>query len=251
MKYLKLLFFQFIVVHTFAQGPPITGDKAIMLSEGTFIVKTLTESLNTDGGDYFYAPLMIHYLPTSNFLTAVHIPYVSTPGESGESGLADIVVRGKYQFYRNDMKARTHRLALKSVHWIPTGVNTGIEDYGVGAYQTALTVISGYETLKHGIGAEAGYKYVGGDNTDYWIVNAGFGLPLLKQTYPVNQLNLYFEYNSEFFTDGRTLINYSQGIQYAKDQLTLDFALQVPLTQSDDLAIQRNYKLLMGARYIW
>jgi hypothetical protein len=248
MKFLKLLFFQFIAAYTFAQGPPITGDKAIMLSEGTFVVKTLTESLNTDNGNYFYAPLMIHYLPSSNFLAAVHIPYVSTPTESG---LADIVVRGKYQFYRNDMKARTHRLALKSVHWIPTGVNTVLEDYGNGEYQTALTVISGYETLKHGIGAEFGYKYVGGDNGDYWIANVGFGLPLLKPTYPVNQLNLYFEYNSELFNDGRTLINYSQGIQYARDQLTLDLGIQVPLVQSEELLIQRNYKLLIGARYIW
>lgn len=248
MKFLKLIFFQFIAAYTFAQGPPITGDKAIMLSEGTFIVRTLTESLNTDNGNYFYAPLMFHYLPSSKILTAVHIPYLSTPDESG---LADITVRAKYQFYRKDQKGKTHRLALKSVHWIPTGIETTFEDYGVGAYQTALTIISGYETLKHGIGVEAGYRYVGGDNTDYWVANLGFGLPLLKPTYPVNQLNLYFEYNSEFYNDGRTLINYSQGIQYAKDQLTLDLALQIPLVQSDEFINQRIYKLFVGARYIW
>ncbi len=248
MRFLKLIFFQFVAVLSFAQGPPITGDKAIMLSEGTLIVKTLTENLNTDQGTYFYAPLMLHYLPSSNFLVAVHVPYISTPEESG---LADIVVRGKYQIYRNDMKAKTHRLSLKSVHWIPNGVQTVFEDYGVGEYQTAFTLISGYETLKYGIGAEAGYRYVGGQNTDYWILNAGFGLPVLKPTYPVNQVNLYFEYNGEFYNDGRTLINYSQGIQYARDQVTLDLALQIPLVQSDEFVIDRNYKLLIGARYIW
>jgi len=249
MKYITLIILNIFVINTaLSQGPPITSDKAIMLGEGTLIVKTLVESLHTDQGTFSYAPLMIHYLPTSNSLVAVHLPYTSSPIESG---FGDVVLRGKYQIYRNDMKAKTHRIALKSVHWLPTGFDTGLEEYGIGEYQTSFSIISGYETLKHGIGNEIGYRYVGGDNPDFWMINAGFGLPLLKPTYPVNQLNLYFEYNSEWYTNGNKIIFYSQGFQYAKDQLTLDFAISLPLYESESIVIDRHYKLLFGARYVW
>lgn len=249
MKYIGILFINIFILHTsFSQGPPITGDKAIMLGEQTFIVKTLSESLKTDQGTFNYFPFMVHYLPTSNSLVAVHIPYVSTPTESG---MADIIVRGKYQIYRKDGKAKTHRMALKSVHWLPTGVKTILEEYGNGEYQTQLSLISGYETLKHGIGAEVGYRFVGGDNADFFKIDANFGLPVLKPTYPVNQLNFYFEYSSEWYTNGNKLIFFSQGIQYARDQVTLDFALQMPLLESGALPVDRQYKLLFGARYVW
>lgn len=249
MKYFGIVLINiFIVQASFAQGPPITGDKAIMLGEQTLIVKTLSESLKTEQGTFNYFPLMIHYLPTSNSLVAVHVPYVNTPTESG---MADIIIRGKYQIYRKDGKAKTHRMALKSVHWIPTGIKTVVEDYGIGEYQTQLSLISGYETLKHGIGAEVGYRYVGGDNPDFFKIDANFGLPILKPTYPVNQLNFYFEYGSEWYTNGNKLILFAQGIQYAKDQVTLDFSIQVPLVESGEFAIDRKYKLLFGSRYVW
>jgi len=239
-----------------AQGPPITGDKAIMLGEQTIIVKTLTEFLNTDRGIYSYAPFMFHYLPSSNSLLAIHIPFVSTPSITdiagqNESGLGDIVFRGKYQIYRNDGKAKTHRIALKSVHWFPTGFNSGLADYGVDEYQTSFTIISGYETLKHGIGTEFGYRYVGGSNRDFWVADLGFGLPLLKPKYPVNQLNLYFEYHSEWFTDGTENIFFSQGFQYARDQVTIDFAIQLPLVESENNFVDRHFKILAGMRYVW
>ena len=32
------------------QGPPITGDKPVMLGANTWLVKSLTEIRNTDGG---------------------------------------------------------------------------------------------------------------------------------------------------------------------------------------------------------
>lgn len=257
MKYTLILLISLVTaLSTKAQGPPITGDKAIMLGEQTIIAKTLTEFLYTDRGTYSYAPIMIHYLPTSNSLVAIHIPFVSTPSisnieEQNSSGLGDIVFRGKYQIYRNDGKAKTHRIALKSVHWFPTGFNSGLADYGVDEYQTSFTVISGYETLKHGIGTEVGYRYVGGENRNFWIADLGFGLPLLKPKYPVNQINLYFEYHSEWFTDGTENIFFSQGFQYAKDQLTLDFAVQLPLVESANNFVDRHYKILVGMRYVW
>ena len=56
-----------------AQGPPITADKPIMLGGNSFTTKTLTEIRYTQRGRFTYVPVMLHYLPTSNSLVAVHI----------------------------------------------------------------------------------------------------------------------------------------------------------------------------------
>ena len=249
MKQLAILILTiFIIQSTKAQGPPITGDKAIMLGEGTIIMKNLTRIIKTDHGNFTHAPLMLHYLPKSNMLLAVHIPYASSPDESG---LGDITARMKYQFYRKDQRGKSHRIALKTVHWLPTGFESPIPVISSGKYQSLLTVISGYETLKHGIGTEFGYRYISGDFPDFWVFNLGFGLPLLKQVYPVNQLNLYFEYDTEWFTNGEKNIFFAQGIQYAKRRITLDLALQIPLVRNELALIRRDYTLFFGARYIY
>lgn len=249
MKQLAILILTiFIIQSTKAQGPPITGDKAIMLGEGTIIVKTLTRIMKSDQGTFVHAPLMLHYLPNSDLLFAVHLPFASSPDQSG---FGDLTVRGKYQFYRKDQKGKTHRFALKSVHWLPTGFETPIPDISAGVYQSSFSVISGYETLKHGIGTEFGYRYVGGEFTDFWVFNLGFGVPLLKQVYPVNQLNLYFEYDSEWFTNGEKNIFFAQGIQYARDQVTIEMAVQIPLVRNKLAAVKRDYTLFLGARYVY
>lgn len=247
MKYItSLILTIFIIQSTAAQGPPITGDKAIMLGEGTIIVKNLTRIIHSDEGNYTHAPLMLHYLPKSNMLLALHIPYASTPEESG---LGDITARMKYQIYRKDMRGKSHRIALKNVHWLPTGFESPIPVISSGKYQTLISVISGYETLKHGIGTEIGYRYIGGDFPDFWVFNLGFGLPLLKQVYPVNQLNLYFEYDSEWFSNGEKNIFYAQGLQYARKRITLDLAIQWPLVRNELAAVRRDYTVFLGARY--
>jgi len=247
MKYIASLILTIFIIHSSAaQGPPITGDKAIMLGEGTVIAKTLTRIIHSDQGNYTHAPLMLHYLPKSNMLVALHIPYASSPEESG---LGDLTARMKYQVYRKDKRGKSHRIALKTVHWFPTGFDSGIPDISIGQYQTLFSVISGYETLKHGIGTELGYRYTGEGFNDFWVANLGFGLPLLKQVYPVNQLNLYFEYDSEWFTNGEKNIFYAQGIQYAKKRITLDLAIQIPLVRNELARVRRDYTLFLGARY--
>ena len=61
-----------------SQGPPITGDKPVMLGANSWVVKTLTEIRNTETGTFTAAPIMLHYLPTANSLIGVHIPFVNT-----------------------------------------------------------------------------------------------------------------------------------------------------------------------------
>lgn len=112
-----------VICNVLAQGPPITADKPIMLGGNSFTTKTLTEIRNNDRGTAVYVPLMLHYLPTSNSLVALHIPYLSYDLDGAGSGstLADIKVQGKYQFFRKDGTGRTWRMVAKTIQTLPTG----------------------------------------------------------------------------------------------------------------------------------
>ncbi len=235
-----------------AQGPPITADKPIMLGPKTIVAKTLTEVRKTELGNYVKAPVMLHYVFHRNFLAAVHVPLVNFDelGEKGTS-LGDIQLMGKYQFYRRDRTAKTLRMVAKTVQTLPTGKDLIEDPISSGKYQSLLSWVMGYETIKYGISHELGYNLmVNGE--DEFKHKFGFGLPLLKPTYPVNQLNLYFEYASTWFVDSNDFrMLYAQGIQYAKKRLTFEMAVQVPLVQKSDFRPDMKYNLLFGMRYIY
>lgn len=240
-----------------AQGPPITADKPIMLGGKAMIVKTLTEIRNTEAGTFTRVPLMVHYLPTSNSLVAVHIPYVSYDFDNPELGsgstLGDINILAKYQFYRKDGTGKTFRVVAKTLQTLPTGDELGIEGISTGKYQSYFGIVAGYESLKYGISNEIGYNIVPDGNFDEFKYQLGFGLPLLKPTYPVNQLNLYFEYANLYQPEFKSYeLLYAQGVQYAKKQFTWEMAVQLPLIQNNvpDL-VKRNYSILLGTRYVF
>lgn len=239
---------------TFAQGPPITADSPIMIGGGRILLRNLTEIRSTDFGTFVWAPLMFHYLPTSNSVVAVHLPMVHYDFEDGRSGttLGDIQLKGKYQFYRKDGMGKTFRMVVTTLQNLPTGKELGIEGMSTGHYESYFSMVMGYETLKYGISTEVGYNISPDGNNDKAAINIGFGLPLLEPTYPVNQLNLYFEYENEFYTEtGGYRLLFAQGVQYAVDALTLDAAVQVPLVQDLMSGRERNYSLFFGARYVF
>lgn len=239
-----------------AQGPPITADKPIMLGSKRKIVKTLTEFRVTDEATFLEVPIMLHYLPTSNTLVALHVPFLSANFNNDKldyNGLGDINLLFKYQFYRKDGKAKTFRTVAKVLQTFPTGENVGQADFGLGVGQTYLALVAGYETIKHGISNELGYRVV----YDKPELNAleyklGFGLPLLKPAYPVNQLNLYFEYNASYFPQNKDYaVFFAQGIQYAIRQFTFETAIQIPLAQEIPVIYKRKYSLFLGTRFVF
>lgn len=241
---------------SYGQGPPITGDKAIMLAPGNMLVKTLTELRYTESESITYVPLMFHYLPSTNTLVGIHVPYVNginnSQGASGSSGLGDVQLLAKYQFYRKDQMGKTFRVAAKTLQALPTGKKLGAAGISTGNYSSYLGVIAGLETLKYGVTNELGYVLSPSDDNDELRYKLGFGLPLKKSTYPVDQINLYFEYQSSWFTStNQYLLMYSQGIQYAKDQTTLEIAIQFPLTQTISGLQKRRHSIFIGSRYVF
>lgn len=255
-KIIGMMGFMLIIsLALYAQGPPITGDKPIMLSEGSLVLKTLTEIRQTQYGTFTYVPLMVHYLPTSNSLVAVHLPMVfrnvSTNVEH-TSGLGDIELRAKYQFYRKDKTGKTFRIVAKTIQTLPTGRDWNVIDISTGDYASYLGIVAGYESIKYGISNELGYRLVPATQDDELRYKLGFGLPLLKPIYPVNQINLYFEYNANWLVEANDfLLFYAQGIQYAKGRLTLEAAIQAPLIQTVSDGQKRQYSVLLGTRYIF
>lgn len=240
-----------------AQGPPMTSDKPIMLSAKTFIIKTLTEIRHTDAGTYTQAPFMLHYLPTSNWLAAVHLPLVNDKPLDDIVAvgpqLGDIALMLKYQFFRLDRTGRTLRSVIKSYQQFPTGERVPNSDINLGAYQLYLGSVTGYETVKYGMSFEFGYNLVPDLDEDAFRVKAGFGLPILKPVYPVNQVNFLFEYVMNRFTEKDMFeLLYTQGVQYARKRFTWEMGIQTPLVQrGEDLINKRTYGLFLGTRFIY
>jgi len=222
----------------FAQGPPITGGKPIMLGANSWLVKSLTEIRKTEEGTFVKLPVMVHYLPTANTLLGVHLPFVNYKFNEGASGqtLGDIELLGKYMFYRKDEMGKTFRVVLKTIQTLPTG----------------KSLVAGYETIKYGISNELGYNISPSNDRDELRYKLGFGLPLLKPTYPVKQINLYFEYQSSWFhVVNDFMLLYAQGIQYAKGRVTMEASLQLPLIQTISEDEQRKFSLFLGSRFVF
>ncbi len=240
---------------SYAQGPPITGDKPIMLGANRWVVRTLIELRRTESGSFVNAPLMVHYLPSSSTLLGVHVPLVTYPygEESGrQRSLGDVIVFAKYQFYRRDRTGKTFRVVAKTRHSLPTGPSLGLEGISTGNYQGYAGLVAGYETIKYGIGGELGYNVSPYDNLDELRYKLGFGLPLLKPTYPVNQVNLYFEYQGGWFPEtDRHMLLYAQGLQYARGRFTWEASVQLPLVQTMPEAQRRRYSLFLGTRFVF
>ncbi len=240
-----------------AQGPPITSDKPIMLGQGAWVAKTLTEVNVSQQGAYTYAPIMVHFIVKPDILLGIHAPFThfnfeDDEGNGKEASFGDLRILGKYQFVRKDQKGKTFRMVAKTLQTLPTGQNRVFAGERLGEYSGYYGIVAGYEYIKYGISSELGYQWVPNTQNDALRVKLGFGLPFLKPTYPVNQLNLYFEYASNWEPEtGNYRMLYAQGIQYAKKQLTVEASVRLPLVQNVPDGMEYRYGILLGARYIF
>ncbi len=244
-----------------SQGPPITVDAPIMLGGKTQVINSLTEIRTTEAGTFVSFPLMYQYLPNSNSVIAVNIPFVSYDFNGLSSAeftnlngttLGDISITGKYQLYRNDGTGKTFRIAAKTVQTLPTGEKLGIRRMSMGYYQGYYGFITAYESLRFGVANELGYNWSPETQTDELVHKLGFGLPLLKPTYPVNQINLYFEYSGYWMTQQSDYqLLFAQGIQYARGKYIVEASLQLPLVQNMPELQKHKSSLFIGGRYVF
>jgi hypothetical protein len=252
LRILKLLLCCFLSSNIYAQGPPILGDKPIMLGAKRVVLRTLSEFRQLSDGWAIKTPAMVHYLPTSNTLLGLYVPLViSNRANETQAVLGDISLVTKYQFYRNDGTGKTFRIVAKGVQNIPTGAQLNLDNMSMGIFQSYWSVVAGYESIKYGIASELGYNFSPVAAMNDARLKLGFGLPLLKPTYPVRQINLFFEYQANYWTATQEyLMLYAQGLQYATGQLTIEAAFQWPLWQKVPLERTRLYSVYLGFRYV-
>ena len=244
----------FLIVHQniLAQGPPIIGDKPIMLGSNSWVFRTLSELRNTEKGEYLKTPVIAHFLPSSKTLIGIHLPFIKpmSNGNKKDYFIGDIELIGKYQFYRKDETGKTLRLLLKTIQTLPTGKELNLMRMSMGKYANYIAVLAGYESVKIGIINELGFNYQPNFNNDEIRYVLSIGVPLLKPSYPVKQINLFFEsQNSWFVKKGNYLNLFAPGIQYAKGRMTLETSYQFPLFQN--IENKRKNSIFLGGRYIF
>jgi len=238
--------------YLWSQGPPITLDKIILLGSNSFTARTLTEYRDTERGDFLYIPFSLSYLPTSSTSFTIDIPFINYDFEAtgSGSGLADIRITGRYQFYQKNETGKTFRVLAKTEQTLPTGEELDELGLSTGQYQGYYGVLAGYESLKFGITSELGYNWIPNGTLDHLRHKLGFGLPLLKPQFPNKQINIYFEYTNlwGFERDWYQLL-YAQGVQYAGKVFTVEASVQVPLVNDVGENRKLNYSLFFGGRY--
>ncbi len=243
-----------------AQGPPIMTDKPIMMGAGRSAFMTQVQFRDNRFADFTYIPVMYFYDFSDQVELKLAPSIVLQEELEGGLGLGDAMAELKYQFYRKDKIGSTLRVATRLRQTFPTGRDFHTFDLGLGAWQTNFAVLGGIESLRYGIQGEIGYTFFYADQDieefghelDNMIeYKLGFGLPLLKPTYPVKQINLFFEYEGMYMpATGEYGLYYSQGAQYAVKNWTFDLAVQAPLSQQMHLTMERNSIILLGFRFI-
>jgi hypothetical protein len=243
-------------VGVWAQGPPITLDKPIMLGENKGTVRPMFKIADNTVHSFTAFILDADYNISNNFAVAAEVPLVF-PEHGIGTGLGDIGVTAKYQFFRKDKMGETIRMTARVKNMFATGKKLETPTLGMGHNMISVGVLAAREALKLGTQAEFGYNIMpSASHLNHLQYKLGFGLPLLKPSYPVNQINLYFE------TEGINLAShegqsqygyyYAQGLQYARGIYTFDLSVQFPIAQSyhDVLTFERRLWTLIGMRVI-
>lgn len=255
----KLIFslimtFVFATNRLVAQGPPIYTDTPILFGLEGGGVRTFGKYISMQNADVYMQPLIIPYNPSSKFLVAAVIPYVrkSPKGMETQTGIGDLTIMGKYVIFQRDKSARTFRTALKVSETFPTGKTSTVPPIGADAYQTSIGLVNGFVTTKYGVYGEVNYNLTSNGLPDEWIYNFAFGLPLLPQKYPPNQLNLYLELTGNYQSDDQiNRLFIAPGVQYiAGRRLLVEAGIQLPLQEDVPDAQKTNYMLLIGTRIL-
>ena len=131
-----------------AQGPPIFTETPIMLGVEGRGVRTFGKYISKKNAKTYIHPFAVPYNITSKFQVGGMLPlvYAAPEGTDSRFGIGDVMIFVKYQILQIDKQGKTFRTILKLTETFPSGKTTA-PSLGMGAYQTALGMVSGYVTL--------------------------------------------------------------------------------------------------------
>ena len=238
-----------------AQGPPITLDKPIMLGEKKGVLRPYFKVFNNAQRDFTAFIVEGDYNVSNAFAVGAEVPLVYD--QVDKTGLGDVSLMAKYQFYRKDGMGKTVRIAAKGKQTFATGRDAETMTLGMGHAMSYVGILAARESLALGTQFEIGYGYVpSNERLSQLNYKLGFGLPLLEPAYPVKQVNLYFESEGmnlrNFEGDAQYGYYYAQGLQYAIGRFTYDLSVQFPLAQQlqGSPGMERRTSALLGFRVI-
>lgn len=218
-------------------------------------VRTFGNVFHKENSEGYIHILAIPYNLTSKWQVGGIMPYmwVSPEGKENRTGIGDIKFFTKYQIFQKDGKAKTLRGLVKLTETFPTGNSSKDKALGMGAYQTTISLVSGYITTRYGLYTEIGYNIVSDGLPDNFIYYLGFGYPLLPQQYPPKQLNVFLELNGNyvFFENIGNNLFIAPGIQYIPGRRVLfETGIQLPIEEATEESQQTNFILRIGTRIL-
>lgn len=250
-KTLLILMLGFMAAVAYAQGPPITLDKPIMLGARKGTVRVFAK--HTETGAFGFTALMLEgdYNISNRIAVGADLPLILNSSRL----IGDASAMLKYQFLRRDGKGKTLRIAAKAKQGFATGIDVETPVLGMGHHMTYAGILAAYESLHLGVQSEIGYALMyGGSHLNNLAYKFGVGLPLLKPRYPVNQVTVYLESEGMNFPTHHEEAQFglftAPGLQYARGRFTFDFSFQFPLAQNLQPSLQRKWSGLAGARMI-
>jgi hypothetical protein len=268
-----------------AQGPPIHTETALItgFSVATRSFVQVIEKSGTPGElSATMVPVMLPYqVKPNHFVLIAAIPYLDMELETqngltlSNNGWGDLRLIGEYNILQRDFPRLTHRAILIGGIKFPTAeddkpglpppmqLGTGSTDYTVGLVASRIGHRLGlYSDLKYTFKTE-GNDYEFGDALNYDLALGYRLLPVVYETYPAKQLNLFLEFNGLYTQKDRSngenvsdsgghSLFLSPGIQWVPFKTALfEASVQIPLFQNlNGDQLETDYTYLIGFRWL-
>ncbi len=262
---------------------PGTGvfEGSVAVGRGIFIRK----SAGDVEASTFILPLVANYSPTTNTAFSITVPYVHKSlevphiGEESTEGLGDILLTGKYRFYKTVGLRRQTQAAIQVGLKPPTGATDHSVDQrlspisrrslqpGTGSYDFVFDLSYVKQVKRFSLGGNVAYRHNTEDDDikfgDQFTANLDLEHILLPLKYPGSELVMILEttyvhtHENEFqgnkVPSGGDELFLAPGLQYiATENLLLEASFQFPVLQNTTgTAPQSDYNILWGFRYIW
>ena len=238
----------------FAQGPPIFTETPILLGLDGGGIRTFGKFIVKENATIYIQPVGIPYNLGSKTQIGIIGRFINiNPNQiQSVSGIGDLTFFAKQQIYKKDKKGKTLRIIAKLDQVFPTGNTSSTPSIGSDSWQSQLSLVTGYVTLKYGFYGQVGYNTTSNDLTDNIIYNFAFVQPLLPQKYPPNQINLNIGINGNYKTDIKSNnLFLSSGVQWIVSKTTLfETGVQFPLIEDVANAQKTKFIFTFGTRIL-
>lgn len=254
-----LLFFVLITLTTplSAQGPPILTDKPIMLGQYKGTARLIYTRQRTSKLTSTNLIPMVDFNVSNSLAVEAGAMFTHLDGSAYKGlKLTDIMGGIKLQYFKFDLKGKTLRLAnkinyTKQVSYSHAAIKTtGMLGWGFGG-----GFLAGFESLKFGTVAEAGVQYLNIPDRlrgTFVDLKLSAGLPLLRQQFPVRQINVYIEQEYLDQIQARSAAwLLSGGLQAIYGVVALEFFYQTCVLSVGNISPYPQRSVGVGVRYIY